>query len=111
MLITKTTKHKIFEGRSVYGLLNAVPSPWLVGMTDYAGYDFAISKARVLAQGNLPECWPDFPAVGLDVSLRDNRRLIPMHPHFWDIALTQYLSDSDLDGLVHLAPNFLWRPE
>ncbi len=64
----------------------------------------AVPKARVQAQGNLPECWPDFPAVGLDVSLGDNHRLIPVHPHLWNSALTQYLSDSDLDGLVHLAP-------
>lgn len=42
--------------------------------------------------------------MGLDASLGDSYCLIPMHPHVWDTALTQYLSDSDLANQALLAP-------
>lgn len=42
MLTTNTTNFKLSEGKTVYGLLNTVPSPWLVEMIGYAGYDFVI---------------------------------------------------------------------
>ncbi|WP_148862856.1 IucA/IucC family protein [Marinobacter fonticola] len=64
----------------------------------------AVPKSRVQAQGDLPECWPDFPAVGLDAAMDESHCLIPIHPHVWDRALTQYLSGSDLEGQVRLAP-------
>ena len=64
----------------------------------------AVPKPHMQAQGVLPECWPDFSAVGLDASLGDSHCLIPMHPHVWDTALTLYLSDSDLANQVLLAP-------
>ncbi|WP_148862858.1 HpcH/HpaI aldolase family protein [Marinobacter fonticola] len=49
MLTTNATKHKLWEGKAVYGLLNAVPSPWLVEMIGYAGYDFVILDTEHLS--------------------------------------------------------------
>ncbi|EAZ97702.1 HpcH/HpaI aldolase family protein [Marinobacter sp. ELB17] len=49
MLTTNTTKHKLSEGKAVYGLLNAVPSTWLVEMIGYAGYDFVILDTEHLS--------------------------------------------------------------
>ena len=49
MLTTNTTKYKLSEGKAVYGLLNAVPSPWLVEMIGYAGYDFVILDTEHLS--------------------------------------------------------------
>ncbi len=42
MLSPNRTRLALAEGRSVYGLLNAVPTPWMVEMIGYAGYDFVI---------------------------------------------------------------------
>ena len=42
MLAINQARETVAEGRSVYGLLNAVPSPWMVEMIGYAGYDFVI---------------------------------------------------------------------
>ena len=49
MLTTNTAKHKLSEGKAVYGLLNAVPSTWLVEMIGYAGYDFVILDTERLS--------------------------------------------------------------
>lgn len=49
MLTTNTAKHKMSAGKAVYGLLNAVPSPWLVEMIGYAGYDFVILDTEHLS--------------------------------------------------------------
>ncbi|MFA5985328.1 MAG: aldolase/citrate lyase family protein [Methylococcaceae bacterium] len=42
MLQTNKVKQALREGKIVYGLLNSVPSPLLVEMLGYAGYDFVI---------------------------------------------------------------------
>lgn len=42
MLTTNQARHAISEDRPAYGLLNAVPTPWMVEMIGYAGYDFVI---------------------------------------------------------------------
>lgn len=49
MLSTNATRHKLTTGRAVYGLLNAVPTPWLVEMIGHAGYDFVILDTEHLA--------------------------------------------------------------
>jgi 4-hydroxy-2-oxoheptanedioate aldolase len=49
MLSTNTTRQKLSEGQSVYGLLNAVPSPWMVEMIGHAGYDFVILDTEHLS--------------------------------------------------------------
>ena len=42
MLAINQTREKVSQGRSAYGLLNAVPTPWMVEMIGHAGYDFVI---------------------------------------------------------------------
>lgn len=42
MLIANRCRQKIHQGDAVYGLLNAVPTPWMVEMIGHAGYDFVI---------------------------------------------------------------------
>ncbi|WP_171040659.1 HpcH/HpaI aldolase family protein [Marinobacter alexandrii] len=42
MLTPNHARRTISEGRAAYGLLNAVPTPWMVEMIGYAGYDFVI---------------------------------------------------------------------
>lgn len=42
MLQTNRLKAALDEGKTVFGLLNSVPSPLLVEMLGYAGYDFVI---------------------------------------------------------------------
>lgn len=42
MLQANKLKHALRNGNAVYGLLNSVPSPLLVEMLGYAGYDFVI---------------------------------------------------------------------
>lgn len=49
MLQTNPLKQKMAAGQNVLGLLNSVPSPWLVEMIGYAGYDFVILDMEHLA--------------------------------------------------------------
>lgn len=42
MLQTNQLKRALAEGKTVFGLLNSIPSPLLVEMIGYAGYDFVI---------------------------------------------------------------------
>ncbi|HET8799892.1 MAG TPA: aldolase/citrate lyase family protein [Marinobacter sp.] len=42
MLTINRTRQTIARGHAAYGLLNAVPTPWMVEMIGYAGYDFVI---------------------------------------------------------------------
>ncbi len=49
MLQTNPLKQKMATGHAVLGLLNSVPSPWLVEMMGYAGYDFVILDTEHLA--------------------------------------------------------------
>lgn len=42
MLTINRTRQTVYRGRAAYGLLNAVPTPWMVEMIGYAGYDFVI---------------------------------------------------------------------
>ncbi|GGO84118.1 siderophore biosynthesis protein SbnG [Marinobacterium nitratireducens] len=42
MLQSNPLKRRLRAGASVCGMLNSVPSPWLVEMLGYAGYDFVI---------------------------------------------------------------------
>lgn len=49
MLQTNPLRQKLTMGQSVFGLLNSVPSPWLVEMMGYAGYDFVILDMEHLA--------------------------------------------------------------
>ena len=42
MLQQNPLKRKLAAGEAVCGMLNSVPSPWLVEMLGYAGYDFVI---------------------------------------------------------------------
>ena len=42
MLTVNQTRQKVAQGRSAYGLLNAVPTPWMVEMIGHAGYDFVV---------------------------------------------------------------------
>jgi len=42
MLQTNRLKHALRERETVFGLLNSIPSPLLVEMLGYAGYDFVI---------------------------------------------------------------------
>lgn len=42
MLQLNPLKQKLAAGDAVCGMLNSVPSPWLVEMLGYAGYDFVI---------------------------------------------------------------------
>ena len=42
MLQTNELKHALAAGKTVYGLLNSIPSPLLVEMIGYAGFDFVI---------------------------------------------------------------------
>lgn len=49
MLKRNTLKVRMAAGQPVLGLLNSVPSPWLVEMMAYAGYDFVILDMEHLA--------------------------------------------------------------
>lgn len=49
MLHVNPLKQKMAAGHAVFGLLNSVPSPWLVEMMGYAGYDFVILDMEHLA--------------------------------------------------------------
>ena len=42
MLQTNQLKRALADGKTVFGLLNSIPSPLLVEMIGYAGYDFVI---------------------------------------------------------------------
>lgn len=42
MLDTNPLKHRLEQGGCVYGMLNSVPTPWLVEMLGHAGYDFVV---------------------------------------------------------------------
>ena len=42
MLQTNKLKQALAQGKTVFGLLNSIPSPLLVEMIGYAGYDFVI---------------------------------------------------------------------
>ena len=42
VLTTNRTRQTLARGEAAYGLLNAVPSPWMVEMIGHAGYDFVI---------------------------------------------------------------------
>lgn len=42
MLQTNHLKRALAEGKTVFGLLNSIPSPLLVEMIGYAGFDFVI---------------------------------------------------------------------
>ncbi|UTW10824.1 HpcH/HpaI aldolase family protein [Marinobacterium rhizophilum] len=42
MLQLNPLKQKLAAGEAVCGMLNSVPSPWLVEMLGYAGYDFVV---------------------------------------------------------------------
>lgn len=42
MLADNRLKHALRAGRQVFGLLNSIPSPLIVEMLGYAGYDFVI---------------------------------------------------------------------
>lgn len=49
MLTINNTRRKLAEGHPVYGLLNAIPSPWMVEMIGHAGYDFVILDTEHLS--------------------------------------------------------------
>ncbi|MEO5660940.1 MAG: hypothetical protein ABIQ90_14255 [Polaromonas sp.] len=42
MLQTNRLKQALADGKAVFGLLNSIPSPLMVEMIGYAGYDFVI---------------------------------------------------------------------
>ena len=69
----------------------------------------AIPGPEVTAVGELPGCWPDFIEVGLDNRLADSHHLLPVHPHLWDTALSDYLSNTEIGARVIRAPTpALW---
>ncbi|MFE8071412.1 IucA/IucC family protein [Marinobacteraceae bacterium S3BR75-40.1] len=64
----------------------------------------AVPGSVVTAVGELPGCWPDFSEVGLDNRLADSHHLLPVHPHLWDTALSDYLSNTEIGASVIRAP-------
>ena len=69
----------------------------------------AVPGPDVTAVGELPGCWPDFSEVGLDNRLADSHYLLPVHPHLWDTALSDYLSNTEIGASVIRAPTpALW---
>ncbi|SFR49073.1 Siderophore synthetase component [Marinobacter gudaonensis] len=64
----------------------------------------AVPGSEVTSMGELPGCWPDFSEVGLDNRLADSYQLLPVHPHLWDTALSEYLSTTDIGARVIRAP-------
>lgn len=42
MLGSNPLKQRLAQGNCVYGMLNSVPTPWLVEMLGHAGYDFVV---------------------------------------------------------------------
>ncbi|WP_372982281.1 IucA/IucC family siderophore biosynthesis protein [Marinobacter sediminum] len=72
----------------------------------------AVPCRELAVQGQLPHCWPDFSDVGLDHRLAEDHRLLPVHPHLWETALEQLLSETTIGAQVIRAPQpALWvRP-
>ncbi|WP_273425928.1 IucA/IucC family protein [Marinobacter sp.] len=72
----------------------------------------AIPGSELTLQGELPQCWPSFSDVGLDCKQSEDHYLLPVHPHLWDTALDQLLSEAPIGVQVIRAPKpALWvRP-
>jgi siderophore synthetase component len=60
----------------------------------------AVPRSEVTKLGELPRCWPDFSDVGLDNRLADDYHLLPVHPHLWDTALGEFLSNTEIGAWV-----------